>query len=283
MILVTGAETEFGQILVRRLQGESFLALVPDQEDASKVAGQYAVGDIGEFAGMLNVLESITKLVIYTEDNPYQIRNQRNLIQTAVESGTVRQIIKVSGGTEVAGRTNSPVAKAHWEIEQVLADCGIPYTILRHSLFNQTLMSLIGGMVQGSNKITLPLKSARIGLVDMRDAADVILALLHQSSYGYETVDVTGGEALNMQELADLLSRLLGRSIKYRPQLLWRFRLGTWFGTQPSWLTEHQIAMFRETYWCGHGALITFAVNELAEHPPITVEEFLKDYYAIPK
>jgi hypothetical protein len=61
----------------------------------------------------------------------------------------------------------------------------------------------------------LPLENARLVPVDIEDIAQAAFALLHGDGHGRRAYEITGPEVLTMDQLAERLSRALGKTVRY--------------------------------------------------------------------
>src|SRR5262245_40981059 len=61
----------------------------------------------------------------------------------------------------------------------------------------------------------LPLKDARMSLVDVRDTAAVAVSALSQNGHDGQIYEITGPESLSLANVAEILGRVLEKSIRY--------------------------------------------------------------------
>lgn len=120
-------------------------------------------------------------------------------IESAREAG-VRRIVYVSllGSAPDATYVN---ARDHWQTEQVLADSGLRWTVVRPSFYTDTLARLLDedGVVRG------PAPTGRVSLVGHLDIAEVLVGLLTDPTDEYDgaVLPVTGPDALRLDEACD--------------------------------------------------------------------------------
>ncbi len=92
---------------------------------------------------------------------------------------------------------------------------GIAYNIIRANWFMQNFQTFWLQPILVEGKIILPTGSAKGSFIDARDIAAVAAALLTSRDHDNQAFDLTGGEALDHDEVAALLSRESGRTITY--------------------------------------------------------------------
>jgi uncharacterized protein YbjT (DUF2867 family) len=68
--------------------------------------------------------------------------------------------------------------------------------------------------VKGQDTVYNPLGEAALPVVHPDDIADVAAAVLTRPGHSNKAYDITGPEALTTQQQADILSELLGRTLK---------------------------------------------------------------------
>jgi len=114
----------------------------------------------------------------------------------------------------VAGAERN-VMVPHHRVERHLSRDPIGWTILRPSFFAQNLTSAYRDDIR-SGRIVVPAGDRRVAFVDSRDLADVA-ALVFQdpSRHRRSGYLLTGPEALTFACVAELLTRALGRAVRY--------------------------------------------------------------------
>jgi len=106
--------------------------------------------------------------------------------------------------------------------------------------------------------------------VDVRDLADVAVAALTTSQHENRIYSLTGPDALTFAEMADALSRAVGRTM--RSALV---DLGF-----PAWQADglfEEFAMYRR----GEAAEVESGVREALGRPPRSFDEFARDYASL--
>jgi uncharacterized protein YbjT (DUF2867 family) len=169
------------------------------------------VVDFADPSSLWDALSGADRLFLAHGTSAQQVENEIALIDAAVAAG-VAHIVKLS----VMG----PASKLHpfdWhmEIEAHLARHDIGYTILRPSSFVDILARAAGPVAEGSWGGAAG--DGRVNLIDTRDVADAArIALLDTAHPGSQRAyHLTGPATISMPEVADELSRLLGKSVTY--------------------------------------------------------------------
>jgi NAD(P)H dehydrogenase (quinone) len=102
-------------------------------------------------------------------------------------------------------------ALSHWDTEVLIRQSGLPFTFLRMSLYASALpLFFVDGLMRA------PGGSGTVGWVDRRDCGAMVAAVLRDPErHAGATYDLTGPEALSLDQSAARISRLLGRDYRY--------------------------------------------------------------------
>jgi uncharacterized protein YbjT (DUF2867 family) len=118
---------------------------------------------------------------------------------------------------------------------------------------------------------------ARISAVDVRDLADVAVVALTTSLLDNKISSLTGPSALNFTEMAQELSKAVGRTISFidvPPDSMRAALVDLGF---PVWQADgllEEFAMYRR----GEAAGVEPGVREALSRPPRSFEQFARDY-----
>lgn len=105
----------------------------------------------------------------------------------------------------------------HAKIEKLILESRIPYTFLRPSYFMQNLSSVFREEISKENQIDIPAGKAKFLWVNVDDIGRVVVAMCNNIvSHRDRAYTITGKELLNFDEVADLMSQVLGREIQYK-------------------------------------------------------------------
>ncbi len=213
-IVVAGATGRVGAALVAHLQNDPVdvvaLSRSPNKAQLSDKVSLATV-NFDDPSSLLDALRGADRLFLAHGTSAQQVVNEIALIDAAVAVG-VRHIVKLS----VMG----PASKLHpfdWhmEIEAHLARQDIGYTILRPSSFVDILARAGAPVAEGSWGGAAG--NGRVNLIDTRDVADAARVALLDTAFAnsQRAYHLTGPATFSMQEVADELSCLLGKTITY--------------------------------------------------------------------
>ncbi|HLL53178.1 MAG TPA: SDR family oxidoreductase [Myxococcaceae bacterium] len=217
MILVTGATGTTGSEVVKQLAaaGVQVRALVRNPQKAAGLQGsnvELVKGDLGEPGTLDAAFKGVTKLFLLTNGDPRQTELQHNAIEAAKRNG-VQHVVKISA---LGADANSPVSLARWhaQTEQELKSSGLKWTILQPHYFMQNLM-MSADTIKSQGAFYGAMKNGKVAMVDARDIAAVAVKVLTTPGHEGKTYVITGPEGLSMDEVAQKLSAVLGKPVKY--------------------------------------------------------------------
>lgn len=100
---------------------------------------------------------------------------------------------------------------------------GFDWTMLRPADFMQNLETVHRGGLRRRSEISVPAGNGRSAFVDVADVAAVAAKTLLEPGHSQRGYTLTGPEALSFHQIAQILSDVLGRPIRYRPPGVLRF------------------------------------------------------------
>jgi uncharacterized protein YbjT (DUF2867 family) len=279
MILVTGATGTNGRELIRQLLGvgERVRALVRDVPKAAAVFGsgvQLVEGDLDVPATLPGALEGIDRVFLLAAVDPRMTEMCANLIVAAKDAG-IRQVVRFSGmGADV--NANSEILRMHANADNLLRDSGLNHTILQPNSFMQNLL-WSARTIREQSAIFLPLRDARLSLVDVRDLASVAVRVLTEAGHEGKTYILTGPEALSVEEMAAAIGKVIGKPLQYvdvSPAVAEKSMLDGGLGPwRAAAVTEIYMEFSRGGY-----ADVTDVVARVTGRAPRTFADFVQDH-----
>ena len=164
--------------------------------------------------------------------------------------------------------------------EQIVANSGLNYTLVRASWFNQNFSEGAFRDYVLAGQLALPMPEASVPFVDTNDIADVVTEGLLNDDYNSEILTVTGPEKLTFDEVAGILSDKLGRSIQYQPISMETFKQGLQAAGLPDsfiWLLGY---LFTEVLANSENQTISNDVERVLDRKPISFEAFAESKVA---
>src|SRR5215212_6875442 len=216
MILVTGATGNNGTEIVKRLAAKADVqvrAMVRNRDRAGAITlpqVEVAEADFDRPATLLSALAGVGRAFLLTHSSERAQAQQIAFIDAARQSG-VAQIVKLS---QFDADVNAPgrFQRYHAVVEAALQESGLAYTILRPNLYMQGLFNF-RSTIATQNAFYAAAGDAKVSVVDVRDIADVAVAALTEPGHEGKLYELTGPQALTHAEMAEALSKALGRQV----------------------------------------------------------------------
>jgi uncharacterized protein YbjT (DUF2867 family) len=278
--LITGATGSIGKNLVRELgeRDQRFRAFVRNAERGRALGCELAIGDFDSPETVAKALVGVDRVFLNAagaqpaEGEQPMVRQQKTVIDAARAAG-VSHVVKVS--VLDAGEGGRLAEGAHWEIEQYLKNSGLPWSILQPNGFMQNFTTGAGAFSDDGNLIGA-YGQGRVSYIDAADIAAAGAVLLAQGTGIGETFRLSGPESLNHAEIAEKLSRALGRIIRYvdLPPDQFAAQLVAQ-GLPESFAAD--VAFLFVRLGTGLAAEVTPAVRELTGRDPRSFDQFLAD------
>ncbi|HWS35923.1 MAG TPA: NAD(P)H-binding protein [Actinoplanes sp.] len=137
-------------------------------------------------------------------------------LNVLVDTATRYQVGHVVFVSVTGADTNRMVP--HHRAEQHLRTGSLPYTILRPGFFAQNLADAYGDDIRTDDRIHLPAGHGRAAFIDTRDNGDAAAVVFADpGSQRGAANTLTGPQAFSFDEVAALLTGVLGRRIRYQP------------------------------------------------------------------
>jgi uncharacterized protein YbjT (DUF2867 family) len=277
MILVTTAG-KVGTETVRQLreQDQPVRVLVrdPGKPAASALAAvgaEVVPGDLEVPSSIDAAMTGVSTVVLVSLAVPVQ---ELNVVASAVRAGVGHVVKATSEAT-----ADSPVARRRWqhEIEEGLAASGIPHTLLRSNAYMQNVLALAPANAATSG-FGSAARKGRTGMVDARDTA-AVAALIATEPRGHagKTYWLTGPEAISNYDVAEVLSRLLGRTVTYHELTLEENTAAMIKAGVPAPIAEMNATAFGLAA-DGKAEWVTDDVPSLLGRPARSFEQFATDY-----
>lgn len=223
-ILVTGATGNTGREVLRALaeRGIAARGAVRDPDDA----GRHQVGsevewvrfDFMESSTWESALDGCSGVFLL---RPPPISKVETTLNPFAELALGRDL-RVAF-LSVAGAESNPVVPHHG-VEKSLQRTDGFWTILRPGFFAQNLQDAYRRDIIEDDRLYVPAGSGEVTFVDLRDVAEVAVeALTGSDVHARRGYTLTGPEALTFHQVAELLTEVLDRDIRYEPASLFGY------------------------------------------------------------
>ena len=104
----------------------------------------------------------------------------------------------------------------HYKIEKYIEKAELPFCHIRPSFFMQNISVVHAFEIKEFNRIVVPVKKALTSFIDAEDIGEITAKVLSEpEKHKNKGYSITGGEAIDYNEVAKILSEELGREITY--------------------------------------------------------------------
>jgi uncharacterized protein YbjT (DUF2867 family) len=281
LILVIGGRSKIGAALIDGLlendQQVRVLVRAGGRAGAPEAA-EVVTGDLADEGSLVTAMEGVEKVFLLSSPHPDAIGWHRNAIDAARRT-EVQLLVRSS----IIGADRPSPAEfvgAHTACDRYLEDSGLPYVIVRPNLFLQNIPESVIPSIGAPGAFYADAGEARISMVDTRDVGAVAATVLTEPGHVGAHYDVTGPEALSYADVADKLSRALGRQVTYvdapdeavRDALLGA-GLSAWFADALVGLYQD----YRRSGTDGYAAQVTDTVEQLTGRPARSLDDLLAE------
>lgn len=276
MILVTGSTGTVGSEVVKQLQatGAEFRVAVSSLTKAKKANAeglQAAVLNYTDPQSFEYALKGIERLFLLSPPGASEL--EAGLIEAA-RKDDVRHIVKLSA---LAADTGATIfGREHGAMEKAIQKSEVAYTFLRPNGFMQNYVSSFGPTIKAKGEFYSAAGDSKYSVVDVRDIAAVAVKALTQAGHEGKAYTITGPEALSNAEIAEKLSKAIGKPVKYVAITDDAMRNAMQQQGAPAAMVDALIDLMH-FYVAGKAALVTRDVEKVTKHPATTFDEFAKE------
>ena len=271
-VAVTGATGRIGGGVARLLshQGVPLRLVVRDARRAPQLPGaQVVVASHGDREAVERALQGVdTVLMVSAAEAQDRVAQHLAFVDGAAAAG-VRSVVYTSF-LVASPDSRFLLARDHAATEDALRSRLPGWTLLRDGLYADFLPGLVGpdGVVRG------PAGSGRVSAVAQQDVVEVAAAVLQApEQHAGRTYDLTGPQALDLAEIAEILTAHLGRPVRYE-QETYEQALASRAGQGPAWLVEAWVSTYTAIA-AGELAVVSDDVPRLLRRPALPVAAVL--------
>jgi NAD(P)H dehydrogenase (quinone) len=275
-LLVIGATGKTGRPTAELLleRGDHVRALVhrPDERSQrlARLGAEIVEGDVLDLDSMARATKGIQALYFTYPIRPGLMDATANVAQAAVENG-VQAIVNMS---QISARRDSAShsAQQHWVAERLLDRTPVAVTHIRPTFFAQWL---INNWDAETGELRLPFADGRHAPIVESDQARVIAAILEDpAKHAAQVYPLYGAAEMNHFEIAEAMSRTLGRKVTYVPIDLAEYKLILEKRGASEHLIQHLLAVavdYRNGVFSGTNDL----VKTIGGADPVDVQGFV--------
>ncbi len=244
-ILIIGSTGTIGTAVLKNLQNRSVnvYAAIRSEKDIPKVAA-YAEPVILDFTQPETLDQAMAGkdrvfLVTPLMQNPDEITR---LVVEAARKNNLKHIVR---STAAGADVNGSIMMARWAgtSEAVVKESGLNFTILRPHSFLQNFISANSYTIKNQNAYYLPLGDARLAQLDVTDLGEVAAIALTSDEHFGKTYELSG-LTYTSEELAQIMSEVLGREITYVDAPEEDIKAGLLSYNLPEWMVDSLMELY---------------------------------------
>lgn len=270
-LAITGASGNVGGVVARLLseRGLPLRLLANTPSRAPKLPGAHTVQcSYEDTPASREALTGVDVLFMASApESEDRLNKHIAFVDAAVASG-VRHIVYLSFMNAALDATFT-LARTHFHTEEHIKASGMTYTFLRDNFYADFFVAL----PDEEGRILGPAGDGRVVVVAREDAGRVAAGVLTDPArYENQTLDVTGPEALTLDEIAAILTRVQGRPVTYVRETIEEAYESRkkWPAAQwqyDSWVSTYTSIARREM------DIVSTTVRDVTGRDPLTFEE----------
>lgn len=276
-VLVTGASGNVGSYVVKELlnMGEKVVAATTNIEKTNKFFDNKVEAVYFDFTNKSTfdkALEDVDRVFLM---RPPHLGKPEDLYPfiDAMKACNVKLVSFLS----LMGVENNTIPPHH-KIEKYIEKLQIPYAHVRPGFFMQNLSGVHSIEIREKDEIFVPAAKSKTSFIDAADIGLATAILLHNSEkYKNTAHTITGPEALDYYQVAEVLSRAVGRKITYAKPGFLKYRN---YYIKKRKLDKAYVNVTVALYFMtrmGTAKEVTNGFYKLTGRTPRTLEEFAKE------
>lgn len=274
-ILVTGANGNVGREVIDQLSAHDNTRVVSAVGNKDQLAGKKGsvLFDFMDGSTWDDALVGIDKLFLMRPPAISDVKTHLFPVIDRALAHDVKHIVFLS----LQGVQFNPLTP-HFKVEKYLKRRQAPYTFIRPNFYMQNLSTFYAEDIKKRDEIFLPAGTGKTAFVDTRDIGAVVARIMTDSDdHIGRAYTLSGSEALDYYQVAEVLSRELGRTITYHHPSVEQYneRLRT-AGANEDFIKVQKMLYFvvRHNFSAG----TTDDIYSLLGRKPHSFEEFAHDY-----
>ncbi len=275
MILITGASGNVGKEVLKQIAQtkNKIRAAFQSPGKAAVPSGvEIAIVDFNQPETLRAALNGVDRIFLVGPPTAELPALERKAVDVIRQSG-VQRLVKLSamGGREAI------FPRQHAESEDYIVSSGLPYTFLRPNGFMQNIVTYDASTINSQNAFYGSEGDGRVSQIDIRDVAAVAVKALTEDGHLGKAYTLTGPEALTNSEIAQIVSKVLGREIRFVNLPPAQLKQALLSAGLPEWNVDALLDLQR-LYREGKAATVTQDVERILGRKPTSFAQFFPDY-----
>jgi uncharacterized protein YbjT (DUF2867 family) len=218
-IFVMGANRFLGKELVKSLKRErqNVYAGVRSSKGADELKNlgiKLVYADLNHVESLKIAMRGIDKVFFIPPFVPNMVELSHRFVDVAMKNH-IKHIVKLSSVRVNLDTDEFAIARWHRKVEKEIEQSGIPYTFLRSYTFMQNFINFSAPTIQDHGAFYAPMGNGCEPFIDQRDIANVAMHVLTDSKHENKKYNLSGPKALTYFEVADILSHVTEKKIRF--------------------------------------------------------------------
>jgi uncharacterized protein YbjT (DUF2867 family) len=219
-------------------------------------------------------LAGIDTMFLVCSPIPQLVELECNVIDTSRETGVKHVVLNSALG---AGDYPKSYPSWHRAVEDRLTSSRLGYTVLRPNGFMQNIVTYNAPSIRAQGAFYAAMGKAKTSLIDVRDVAAVAARVLTEpNTHAGKTYELNGPEAVSNDEIAERITRISGRAVKYVDIPEAAQRKAMLDSAMPEWQVNALLEL-QEYYVSGKCAGPADTLGKLLGRTPLTLNQFLEE------
>ncbi|GAB1458082.1 hypothetical protein MASR2M48_33900 [Spirochaetota bacterium] len=168
----------------------------------------------------------------------------------------------------------------HYQVESILKELEIPYTLVRPGFFMQNLTTTHLSEIRDENMVFVPTGNGKTNFIDVRDIGEIIALMFLDTKHLNEAYTITGETSYSYKEIAAHLSKHLHRNKEFiNPNIIrfvtYHLRHGRKLGMTLVMLVLYSVVK------SGNGDISTDTANTILGRKTLSIDAFIQDHKAL--
>ena len=213
---ITGATGQLGRLVVEKLKQRidinNIIALVRSPEKAADLGIEARNFDYNQPELLSESLTGIDSLLLISANQVGLRKAQHENIINAAKQADIKWIVYTS--LLRADTSSMSLATEHLQTEQMLADSGIPFTILRNGWYTENYTASIPASIQAGSFYGSAAEG-KISSATREDYAEAAATVLTTEGHVGKVYELSGDDYYTLSDLAAEVSAQIGKEIPY--------------------------------------------------------------------
>jgi NAD(P)H dehydrogenase (quinone) len=221
MILVTGATGNLGSAavsqLLKKISAKNIAVLARDVSKAKHLQEKgidVRIGSYDDIPSLDLAMQGIEKVLLISSNGQTRLQHHKNVL-AAAKKARIKHIVY----TGIAMKNIETAAIRPFMIdliktEDYILESGLIYTVLRNTLYAGGNPLYAGAKVFETG-IYLPAGNGKAPFALRREMGEAAANILLQNGHENQTYEITGSDLYSFNDVANALSSLSGKTVKY--------------------------------------------------------------------